>query len=230
MNDLRYYPSYNIAQAARYLEIKPTTLRSWFIGRTYKTNSGIKNFEPPLELTDPSSQYISFINLVEAYVLNTIRKTTKRPLREVKEAIAYLQKEYPGKKFLLAYHELYFDGVGIYAMIDQLLTSLNEHGQIHDKEIVKRYLKRINFDTDGYANQLFPVTLDKNIEKEKLIVIDPYISFGNPVLLNLGVKVEIIAERIRQGASIDYLARDYGAKKEEIEVAISWFNQHSTAA
>ena len=39
-------PRYGIGQAARYVQISPTTLRSWVVGRPYSTSEGSRYFEP----------------------------------------------------------------------------------------------------------------------------------------------------------------------------------------
>jgi len=41
-------------------------------------------------------------------------------------------------------------------------------------------------------------------------VIDPAIAYGRPVIAKHGVPVEVVANRINGGETIDTLARDYG--------------------
>ena len=52
------------------------------------------------------------------------------------------------------------------------------------------------------------------------VVIDPYVSFGRPVLVGTGIPTAVIAARYKAGESVDDLADDYGRSREEIEEAI----------
>jgi hypothetical protein len=72
-DDLRELPAYSIAEAAHYLRIPIATLRSWVRGRHYPTEAGEKFFKPVIDLPDPNLASLSFVNLVEAHVLDAIR-------------------------------------------------------------------------------------------------------------------------------------------------------------
>ena len=63
-------PAYSLTEASRYLSIPPATLRSWVAGRKYPTGSGPKFFRPVIELPDDARAGLSFVNLVEAHVLD----------------------------------------------------------------------------------------------------------------------------------------------------------------
>ena len=53
-----------------------------------------------------------------------------------------------------------------------------------------------------------------------MVVIDPDISFGRPVIAGTGITTSIIAERYKAGESIADLGHDYGRPRNEIEEAI----------
>lgn len=72
-------PRYSLAQAARYVRISPTTLRSWVMGRTYPTASGSRYFEPLILRPVPEDPRLSFSNLVEAHVLRSLRTRHEVP-------------------------------------------------------------------------------------------------------------------------------------------------------
>jgi uncharacterized protein (DUF433 family) len=50
--------------------------------------------------------------------------------------------------------------------------------------------------------------------------MDPYVSFGRPVLAGTGITTAIIAERYKAGESIEELARDYDRVPHDIQEAI----------
>jgi hypothetical protein len=80
-------PSYGITEAAHYLRLPTATLRSWLRGRYYPTESGRKYFKPVIDLPDPELASLSFVNLVEAHVLDAIRREHRIPLPNVRSAL-----------------------------------------------------------------------------------------------------------------------------------------------
>jgi uncharacterized protein (DUF433 family) len=63
---------------------------------------------------------------------------------------------------------------------------------------------------------------DKRVlaDEPKVIAMDPYVSFGRPVLEGTGITTAIIAERYKAGESIEELARDYECPLPAIQEAI----------
>ncbi|MFI5176124.1 MAG: hypothetical protein ACHQKY_14785 [Terriglobia bacterium] len=92
--DPRGIPSYGTTEAAHYLGIPLATLRSWVGGRCYPTQKGRKHFKPVLSLPDKTLPLLSFINLVEAHVLDAIRHIHRVPLKNVRSAIEYLMEKF----------------------------------------------------------------------------------------------------------------------------------------
>ena len=56
--------------------------------------------------------------------------------------------------------------------------------------------------------------------KPKVIAMDPYLSFGRPVIEGTGITTAIIAERYKAGESIEELAHDYECPPPAIQEAI----------
>jgi hypothetical protein len=91
--DLRAVPAYGINEAAHYLGIPKATLRSWVLGRHYPTETGKRFFRPIIEFPDKEQRLLSFVNLVEAHVLDAIRRAHGIALWRVRKAIDYLKKQ-----------------------------------------------------------------------------------------------------------------------------------------
>ena len=73
----------------------------------------------------------------------------------------------------------------------------------------------------GLALRLFPfVRSDDEAEQPKLVVIDPRIAFGRPVIDGTGIPVEDIAERFLAGESAEALAKDFRVEQEMVEEAV----------
>lgn len=96
-DDPREIPLYTLPQAAHYLKIPFVTLKSWVKGREYVVNKGhqLKFFKPVITLPSKNLPRLSFINLVESYVLNGIRRVENIPFYKVRQAVEYLKKNLP---------------------------------------------------------------------------------------------------------------------------------------
>ena len=89
------------------------------------------------------------------------------------------------------------------------------------REILQMHLRRIERNPRGVPIRLHPFTKSTpDSERIGAVVIDPSVSFGRPVVRSLGVPTAAIAERYKAGEAIDQLARDHGAKADEIEEAL----------
>ncbi len=78
------------------------------------------------------------------------------------------------------------------------------------------------------AARLYPFSREPRLkgpgieEQSKLVSIDPYVSFGRPVIVGSSIRTEIIAERFFAGDSMDDLVTDYRLTKAEIEEAVRY--------
>ena len=57
-------------------------------------------------------------------------------------------------------------------------------------------------------------------DEPRAIAMDPYVSFGRPMLVGTGIPTAIVAERYKAGESIQELAYDYDLLPSLIEEAI----------
>src|SRR5438445_5119743 len=89
--DPREIPAYRLADAAAYLNIPKPTLRSWIKGYYYPIKGGKKLFEPVFHLPEPNVLLLSYANLVEAFVLSSLRRKHKIDLYKIRKAIETLQ-------------------------------------------------------------------------------------------------------------------------------------------
>ena len=62
----RLLPAYSVSEAAHYLRMPNETLRSWVVGRSYPASGQQRRSKPLIHLDDRKTQYLSFVNLVEA--------------------------------------------------------------------------------------------------------------------------------------------------------------------
>jgi len=218
-HDPRELPAYSIQEAAHYLHLPVATLRSWVRGRFYPTETTRRFFRPIISLPNKTRPLLSFFNLVEAHVLAAIRRRHSVPLPQVRRALSYLERHFPAKHPLADYK---FQTNGLHLFIQKYgqFINISRDGQLAMRELLEAYLQRIERDPSGLPARFYPFTRKLEPAAPKMVVIDPYISFGRPVLVGTGIPTVVIAERYKAGESIDELAGDYGRERLGIEEAI----------
>ncbi|MGH9863440.1 MAG: DUF433 domain-containing protein [Candidatus Acidiferrales bacterium] len=217
--DPRRLPAYSIAEGAHYLRMPKATLRSWVVGRFYATEAGRRFFRPLIVPPDNGANLLSFMNLVEAHVLDAIRREHEIPLGKVRKALEYLKRQFPSQH-PLADQRFETDGLDLFVEKYGQLINLSQGGQLAIRNLLQAHLRRVEWDESGFAVRLYPYTRKREPEEPKVVVIDPFVSFGRPILVGTGIPTSVIAERYKAGESIEQLAGDYGRKQLEIEEAI----------
>lgn len=218
--DPRDIPAYMLDEAARSTGVPFNALRSWVAGRHYHTDFGKKQSKPLILRPKGSEGLLSFTNLIEAHVLNAIRRKHAVAMPRIRKALDYLSSQF-GSEHPLAEHDFETDGVDLF--VEQLgnLINVSQSGQLAMKEVFELFLKRIERDEQGLARQLFPFTRTaQNINDPKIVAINPRVALGKPVISGTRIPTSIIAERYKTGETISNIAKDYGRKQVEIEEAI----------
>ena len=217
--DPRELPAYSITEAARYLRMPEATLRSWVAGRPYPTATGQRFFTPVIHLPEDGWPVLSFVNMVEAHVLEAIRRQENIPLRKVCTAVAFLERHYHSPH-PLSEHNFETDGLDLFIQKAGLLINLSQAGQLAMRDIVAAYLRRVERDVKGLPIRLYPFTRKRVPEEPRAVVIDPFVSFGRPVLAGTGIATAVLAERFKAGESVEDLANDYGRTALDIQEAL----------
>jgi uncharacterized protein (DUF433 family) len=222
--DPRLLPAYAVAEAAHYLRMPEETLRSWVAGRLYSAAGQSKRSRPLIHLDDPQKQYLSFINLVEAHVLAAIRRRHGVRLPKVRKALDYMQRQFHVQRPLIE-QAFQTDGLDLFVEHYGELINASREGQRAMKEIIGRYLQRIERDSKGFPIKLYPFTRDTEAEAApasdpRVVVMNPAVSFGRPVVAGTGIPVSSIYERYRAGDSVADLAQDFRLDISAIEEAI----------
>jgi len=104
--------------------------------------------------------------------------------------------------------------------------NVSSWGQLGLAPILDLYLRRIERDEKGLPIKLYPIRMswpgDLNGEPPKVVVIDPAVSSGRPVVNGTGVMAEIIVGRFNTGEGIESIAEDYGLKQAQVEEVIRY--------
>lgn len=210
--DVREHPRYSIEEAADYLHVPASTLRAWIRGQRYRTNGRLRIFLPVIQPADPKNKLLSFYNLAEAHILRATRERNV-PLRNVRAAIHYVRTEIPDDPHPIL--SVQFATFGKQVFIEHLGSIVNatRHGQLGMREILDRYLERIERDDVGKPRQVFPIYSSR-------IAINPLMSSGRPIVKGTGIMVSVLIDRANAGETIPELAKDYGLQPVEVEEAI----------
>lgn len=219
--DPREIPAYRFVDAARYLNIALPTLRSWIKGYYYRISGGRRLFKPIFSLPDPRIPLLSYTNLVEAFVLSSLRRRHKVDLYKIRIAIRSLQSQFDSRH-PLAEHRFETNGIDIFVENYGQLINVGRDGQLAMREVLQSYLTRVELDPSGKAARLYPFIRLNGTEQPKNVVINPYVSCGKPVITGTGLPTRVVAERYKAGDSIPDIARDYGRENEEIDDAIRY--------
>ena len=140
-------------------------------------------------------------------------------MSKIRQSIDYLRKHF-SSKHPLAEQRFETDGLDLFIDKFDQLINVTQSGQIALRELLKAHLHRVEHDSTGAAVKLYPFTRKRDSREPKVVVIDPHISYGRPVLVGTGIPTAVVAERYKAGESIDELAEDYGRQRNEIEEAI----------
>ena len=210
--DRREVPAYDIVEAARYLRMPVSTLRSWFTGQP--------QFRAVLAPAQTAPTTLSFFNLVEAHVVNAIRRDHALPLQIVRQALDTAHQLLPDSRHPLIDQRLETDGVDLFVRAFGELVNLSMPNQLMLKEVLDLHLRRILWAADHLPSKLFPFSGLNRSDDRRTIVIDPRIGFGRRVINGTGIATRVVFERFTAGESIDALAEDYARSSAEIEDAI----------
>ena len=189
--DKRDMAIYNMADAAHYLGLPYSTVKSWVVGQRYRTPDGEEKFlKPIIKPVDKAKRLLSFRNLVELHVLSLTRREFRIPMQKVRTALDYLKRELD-TQHPLSDVPLETDGIDVFVERFEHLVSASRKGQLAMREVVKQYLQRIDRDKNGSPLRLYPFTRGSTqVEQPRSVVVDPEISFGRPVLAGTGIRTD----------------------------------------
>jgi len=212
--DPRTVPRYAVGEAALYLRLPRATLKTWVHGRVDQNG---REAEPVIKLP-ASSGLLSFQNLVEAHVLGAIRRQHGVSLQRVRKALRFVRRKIQQPHPLITV-EFQTDGVDLFVKELGRLINASGAGQTEIDEAIRKSLARIDRDEEGVASRLFPFVRGTEGEP-KVILMDPKLSFGKPVIVETGIPVSVIVGRYRAGEDPNEIARDYSIPTDHVNDAI----------
>jgi uncharacterized protein (DUF433 family) len=215
--DIRHHGAYSLAEAARYLELPPATLRAWTVGRDYPVAEGQGRFKALINPARREPPLLSFFNLIEAHVLRALRTDHGVKIRALRDSIAYAERELELERPLLSEDMRTHAGKLLLEHYGELVE-LSSSGQIAIRHALEDNLARAEWDEWKFPVRLYPCPT-ATMDNGRPIAIDPNVALGRPVLVAQGVSTHVITERLDAGESVEALAADYDLTAADIEQA-----------
>jgi uncharacterized protein (DUF433 family) len=217
-NGMMETPIYGVAEAAQYLRVPQNTLAYWL--------KGGGSVPPLIKSASAEPPRLSFSNLLECYMLSSMRAIYDVRIPKVRKALStlakYVQHKHPliEQAFQTDRRDLFIEHLGN-------VVNLTKDQQILIPGVMELYLERVERDPRGLF-KLYPFVMERTQNEPRLIQINPAVGFGKPVIAGTGVSTAVVASRFNARESIDDLASEYGVKPRQIEEAIRW--EQRTAA
>jgi len=193
---------YAFSEAARLTGLRPARVREWFRGR--RMGHGIKAvFSSDYDPVD-GDYAISFLDLIDVFVAGQLREHGV-PLQTLRRVYATLEHDF-GTKHPFCRKELLSDGKivflrGLDAEGREALTEVLGRQHVFP-QIILPFLKRIDY---GEVTKLA-----ERWRVNDLIVIDPAICFGKPIVEPAGIPTAI-------------LAAAYRANRKDADLVADWY-------
>jgi len=163
---------------------------------------------------------VPFIGFAEAYVLAAFRRAGV-PLQRIRPAVDVLRREI-GIAYALASQRMFTDGAEVlfdYAEQrdekDLLDLVVVRTGQRQFSDLVRDYLRRISYGTDGWANEL-----ELPSYSEARVIVNPEVAFGMPIVTGAGARVEDLVDRFLAGDTVADIAADFDVAASQVEDVI----------
>ena len=211
-NKIMETPIYGLSEAAQYLRVPLNTLRYWVHGG---------GTVPPLvRLAKSEPSRLSFTNLLECHMLSSMRGIYEVKIPRVRKALIslakYVRHEHPlvEQAFQTDRRDLFIEHLG-------RVMNLSKDQQILIPGVMEYYLERIERDPKGLF-KFYPFVMERTQNEPKLILINPAVGFGKPVIAGTGISTVVVASRFNARESIGDLASEYGVAQRQIEEAIRW--------
>jgi uncharacterized protein (DUF433 family) len=205
-------PAYTTGEVSRYLRVPLQTIRYWALGRG--------SIPALINVAAPNPPRLSYLNLLECHMLSAMRAVYDLRIPKVRRTLKYLAKHRPSPHPLLT-EALETNRIDIFVRHYDQLIAASKDGQLAIKDMLKLHLERIERDAAGLF-KFFPFVEKRVANEPRLILIDPQIGFGKPVIAGTSISTAVVVSRFHARESISSLAEEYQLSKEQVEEAIRW--------
>lgn len=209
-------PLYTFAAASRYIGVPVSTIWWWARGRMRD------GYEPVLSL--PPGVALCFWDLLELHAIDRLRKVHGIKLEAIRRAVRFAEQKLDVTRLLLR-EDLSTFGSNIFIEYLGDLVGISAGGQIAIREIIERYLSRVDRDETRMPIRYYPdFSGVERVPGHKPVAISPLVAFGKPTISETGIHTAVVASRVDAGESLQDIARDYDLNLEVVRSAVIFEN------
>jgi len=217
---------YPLSRAARLVGAESRTVRRWLKGYSWKYGDGRKVSGPLWALQYAGDeefgdeQILGFHDLLE---LRTVARFVEQgvSLQVIRATIDVAREtlgDYPlhSRRFVTDGKKIFLEAVER-AGEDPKLLDVRKRQFAMDAVIRPSLLEGIEYGANASALRWFPVP------KKRLVVLDPQVQFGQPIVAEGGVPTDTLAAAFKaEGENVDRVARLYRVKPQEVKAAVAF--------
>jgi len=212
---------YTVPEASRLSHVSVGRIRLWLSGYTFTTMTGPHKSPPVVTSELPpidGGLALTFLDLQEIRVVDAFLeagvqwKTLRLARIRAEEAIG----PYPFSRgrFETDGRDIFYD-MAPRTKSDGAFLNLVSH-QTSFKRLVARFMVSLKFDEDGQASEWWP------LGKNKLVVLNPKRSFGQPIVPREGVPTSILARSYYVERSYPRVAKWYDVSERAVHHAVEY--------
>lgn len=216
---------YTISEAARLVREEPRKVRRWLAGYSWRYRDG-RSYSGPLWHTQfenedlPGGRVIGFRDLLE---LRVVRHFIAHgvDLRVIRATIEAASKDF-GDAYPLSNRRFLTDGKRIFLQAtaetgDTKLIDVLRKQYVMRPVINKSLYAGIDYDDNNNALRWYPEA------KNKIVVLDPEVQFGTPIIVKVGVPTDTIYDAWRaEGKRSAVVARIYDITPAQVNAAVGF--------
>lgn len=204
---------YWLSDVARYTELHERRVRSWFTARSDRDIGPVFTADFPVM---DKSHVVSFLDMIDARIAGELRGegVSMRTIRAAHRALGNdLRTAHP-----FAHSSLYTDGKRVFAdavrqVGSRALTEVVSRQQFFPR--VRRFLTRIDYSPE--------TSLAARWNIAQGVVIDPAVSFGQPVVRGTGVTTYVVAmSYLANRKRAEFVGELFGITQKDVGDAVAF--------
>jgi len=210
---------YTLAEVSRLTEVHPSTVRTWFKGRSDRAGSGAvfrSDYQP---IGDDYA--VSFLDLIDVLVAGQFRFRYKVPMRVVRRAHELLQDDL-NTNHPFCHANLHTDGKRIFRSVADRLGEENLSDVVSRQQFflhIKEKLDHIDYSEITKLAHRWRIANG--------IVVDPSICMGKPIVEHTGITSYVVASQYYANMKDAALVADlYKLSENDVINAVKFEQRH----
>ncbi len=212
---------YPLRQAARLTGAKPASVRRWLLGYHRKGQEYLPLWSPELAHEELGEPVVSFRDLLELRLVAAFERHGVS-LRIIRSTAEYARKQF-GTDYPLTSRRFLTDGRTIFMEAVKAAPPEEQLLDVHKRQLVFSDIIRpslyAGIEYEGVrARRWYPLGEDR-----KIVVLDPGIQFGAPIVAKSGIPTDILhASFLAEGKDRKTVARVFGVTTQEVDAAVKF--------